>query len=305
MIEEQLTEDTRNWLDNVGVDVVEVVDRSWPDSDTRVSQLNLGNGHRVFMKQFTCSDKFNQEVNAYETWLSDVAALAPKMLFVDKAGLRFVMSDVGDCCCPWGKLSPDQQEALQFQAGRFLRTLHDIEFVDQGKLPIGNAILLRAQATQRRIVELQADSSRDTLEEAHVDEMTRVVANIEEIVPLLNRFKRVPCHRDFWKRNWIWSLNELQAVEEVSLHVIDFEHARPDLFVFDLMKNWSDCWLGNPQLEEAFWRGYGRLLDDDERLALHRCGALHAMQTILWAGEHQQTEFLTQGEALLAVARRA
>lgn len=302
MTELGLTAGTRNWLESVGVDVVEVVDRSWAGSDTRVVQLHHRNGGRSFLKQFKCLDKFTREINAYGNWLAGFDGRVPRLRFLDRQGLRFLMSDGGECCCSWEELPPDRQESLQYLAGGFLRTLHEVEFVDDDELRIGDAVLLRARATQRRIVERKALGLQDAFPCTSVEEVTRIVTDIEEIVPLLNRSKRVPCHRDFWKRNWIWSLGEDEATDEMRLSVIDFEHARPDLFVFDMMKNWSDAWLDSERQESAFWDGYGRTLEGDERLLLQRCGALHALQTILWASEHQQTEFLAQGKALMVAA---
>ncbi len=293
----------QSWLETIGIDVVEVFDRSWLDSDACVIQVNQRNGQRLFLKQFGCSDKFTREVGAYETWVSDFDSQVPRLVCVDKSRLRLLISDAGDCCS-WEHLSLGQQERVQACAGRFLRALHEVEFNDNDTLPIGDAILLRAQAIQQRVVELQAVYSQEVFEGTNAEEVNRIVAGIEEVSPLLNRFKRVPCHRDFWKRNWIWSFDKDGASDELSLRVIDFEHARPDLFVFDFMKNWSDCWLGSPQLEVAFWDGYERTLDADERLVLYRCGALHALQTIIWGIEHQQTEWLSQGKVLLAATKR-
>ncbi len=303
MVRERLSEDALRWLKSNGIDISEVIDMSWPSSGTFVSQVNQSDGERCFLKQFKCSDKFARAVNAYENWLVDFEVSVPRLISVDRPGLRFLMSDVGDCST-WENLSPDQQERIQFEAGKFLKKLHKVEFEDNDQTPLGEAVLRRAQATYKRMLELQAAGSQEYFGGTSVEEVANIVSGVEEVLPLLNLCKRVPCHRDFWRRNWIWPRNEGKTCDEVSFRVIDFEHARPDLFLFDMMKNWSDCWLESAGLESAFWDGYGRMLDDQERLLLHRCGALHAIQTILWANEHQQTELLSQGQALLAAINR-
>jgi hypothetical protein len=263
--------------------------------------VNQSNGVRLFLKQFKSSDKFMREVNAYESWLSGFDAYVPRLFAVDRPQMRFLISDVGDCCS-WEVLSLQQQERVQFCAGKFLRKFHEIEFEDKDEIPIGVAVLSRARAIQERFFKLRSIGALDAWGGPRGEEVTRVVSSIEEILPLLNRCKRVLCHRDFWKRNWIWQMSEKEASEAINFHVIDFEHARPDLFVFDMMKNWSDCWLSSACLESAFWNGYGRRMDDNERLLLYRCVALHALQTVLWAHEHQQKELLAQGQALITAA---
>ena len=149
-----------------------------------------------------------------------------------------LLTDIGGVCCDWRELSAGQQASLLYQAGEFLRALHDVPFVDDDSIAVGDAVLARARALQQRVGEVDVRSDH-----LSPDLMTRIVDHIGEVVPLLNQIDRVPCHRDFWRRNWIWTEAKGAEPEDVHLAVFDFEHARPDFFVFDFMKLWSDCWL--------------------------------------------------------------
>ncbi len=285
------------WLKVSGVRVVEVVDKGWEDSDSEVLRVTADDGRRFFLKQFASPRKFTQAVNAYSQWLDRFYGQVPQLVSANFEMRLLLLSDLGDCCCSWQALTPAQQTSLLFQAGVFLRRLHGTAVVEDDLMPAGDAVLVRAQSLGRKIEETTLDI---TLLPSTC--MVQVVREIEEISTTLNQIGRVPCHRDFWKRNWIWRNSEDHAGAGIQLGVFDFEHARPDVFLFDFMKLWAHCWLERPHLEQPFWDGYGRCLSDMERCFLRRCASIHAVQTIVWATEHSQDDFVAQGRSLLTAA---
>ena len=290
-----LDETTRQWLEDIGIHAVEVVDKSWPDSDSQVNRVTTKDGGAFYVKRFSSSVKYDQAAHAYQDWLVMFGGLVPRLVSANSQHRLLLLTDLGGICCDWQELSAAQQASLLYQAGKFLRSLHEIPFVDDDSMAVGDAVLARSRALQRRIGEVDVRSDH-----LSPDRMTGIVDIIGEVVPLLNQIKRVPCHRDFWRRNWIWTKANGGEPEGVHLSVIDFEHARPDLFVFDFMKLWSDCWLSDPQLEQPFWDGYGRRLTSQENTLLNTCAKLHAVQTMIWSAEHQYATFFAQGEQLLA-----
>ena len=290
-----LDETTRQWLEDIGIHAVEVVDKSWPDSDSQVNRVTTKDGGAFYVKRFSSSVKYDQTVHAYQNWLVNLEGLVPRLVSSHVEERLLLLTDIGGCFCQWLELSAAQQASLLCQAGKFLRALHEVPFDDDDSMAVGDAVLTRALALQRRLGEVDVRSDH-----LSPDRMTGIVDIIGEVVPLLNRIKRVPCHRDFWRRNWIWTKANGGEPEGVHLSVIDFEHARPDLFVFDFMKLWSDCWLSDPQLEQPFWDGYGRRLTSEENTLLNTCAKLHAVQTMIWSAEHQYATFFAQGEQLLA-----
>ena len=298
---ELLDKATQMWLRENGVRAAEVIEKSWPDSDSQVMRITTDDGKVFFLKRFQSAVKYSQAANAYQNWLASLEEVVPSLVSTNSQHRLLLLTDIGGCCCVWEELSPEQQSSLLRQAGRFLRATHDLPFVDDDSEAVGNAVLKRAYALQRRLRDGKTDS--DILS---CNLMTRVVENIEDVVAPLNQIKRVPCHRDFWRRNWVWTSagggQQSDVRSSVRLGVLDLEHARPDLFLFDFMKVWSDCWLDRPQLEQPFWDGYGRMLNDEERTLLKRCAAIHAAQTIVWGAEHKSSLFTAQGHRLLAAA---
>ncbi len=290
------------WLDAVGMPMQEVIDRGWSDSETQVSLLIDSFGDRHYLKQFQDKSKYRQETDAYRNWMAQFDSVVPALRLADEDNMRLLLSDLGECCCQWQELSTPWRQSLQFQAGQFLRKLHDLAFVDNDAMPLGKALLARTLAQQRAVTGPGWDPRLIS-----AAEVARVVVAMKDLMPLANQFRRVPCHRDFWHRNWIWTAEQngdavVGEPARVSLGVLDFEHARPDLFLFDFMKNWSQCWLDCPAQEEAFWDGYGRRLTDDEQRLLRLCAKLHAIQTLLWATRHHHVEFAEQGRRLLAAS---
>ena len=68
----------------------------------------------------------------------------------------------------------------------------------------------------------------------------------------------VPCHRDWQPRNWL-------VDDAGEPWAIDFEHARVGPWFEDVGRLWWREWQGRPDLAEAFFDGYGRRLDGDDR----------------------------------------
>jgi len=299
MRRELLDETARQWLDTIDIRAVEAVDKSWPESDSQVIRIKNHDGEAFFVKRFSSSVKYRQAVNAYQNCMVNLEGQVPRLVSNNSQERILLLTDIGGSDCSWEELSPAQRASLLRQAGRFLRVLHNTPFNDEDSMPVGDAVFARAQALQRKLVELKGSSdylSRDLV--------AGITDDVGRILPQLNQIKRVPCHRDFWKRNWIWKYSTGDRQGDVHLGVLDLEHARPDLFFFDVMKIWSDSWLAAPKLQQPFWHGYGRQMSEQERGLLKRCAAIHAAQTIIWGVEHQNDEFRTQGSRLLNAVTR-
>ena len=106
----------------------------------------------------------------------------------------------------------------------------------------------------------------------------------------------VLCHRDFGPRN---SLVDAQTGAWVG--IIDFEHTRRDVRVSDFARFYEGAFLTRPDLETAFWNGYGPWPDTAERFAaqLRLCRIVQALTQIKWARTHADDNFEAQGRAAL------
>ena len=87
----------------------------------------------------------------------------------------------------------------------------------------------------------------------------------------------------------------------LKFQVIDFEHSRPDFWLFDVEKLVTE--VGGTGLEAAFWQGYGALLTDAETRVLERYSALNALSTVVWAREHGDEAFEADGRRRLSDLR--
>lgn len=164
-------------------------------------------------------------------------------------------------------------------AGSWLQRLHTLAYIDRDPLPLEGALRQRLRhAAQRAAAVVPART------------VAWVVAKVAaaDLQPL----QRVPCHRDYTPRNWLWH-------PEQGLGVIDFEHAHPDLWWADVGRLSDEAWVTQPALEAAFWEGYGRTPSAQERQLGEAYRAMAALSTISWACAHADALFEAQGWAVL------
>ena len=104
---------------------------------------------------------------------------------------------------------------------------------------------------------------------------------------------RVACHRDFAPYNW------LVDVDGERVRVVDFEHARPDHWLVDLVKLQTSAWVEDPSLRKAFLDGYGRRLEPADEQRLELLCLLHGLVTTTWAHRHGDRELSAQGRQII------
>ena len=116
----------------------------------------------------------------------------------------------------------------------------------------------------------------------------------ENHYPFLQGKKRVPCHRDYTARNWLF---------DGALYVIDFEHCRPEYWLFDLEKLWSEVFLERPELKEVFLEGYGHKLTSEEEACMKAFAVFSAVTRIAWSLEQGENDYAVIGRKLLEVLK--
>jgi Ser/Thr protein kinase RdoA (MazF antagonist) len=260
--------------------VRKVTPRGWKHQETGVWELETEQG-RAFLKNHRQKEKFEQELRAYLGFVPRALKITPSLLAYDEAQQVMLFSAVP------GELVDDlleQQRPLNLlevytQAGQFLRSYHDVPFEDTAIPRLEDAFWQRSESWLKRA-------------EPHVDakDIDWVRGQVKEMLPALKTLKRVPCHRDYTGRNWLW---------HDKLYVIDFEHSRPDVWLFDLERLWSEVWPEKPELKEAFMAGYGkRFTADDESLSRGNA-ALTAVTRIVWSLEHDDQDYAEMGRQIL------
>ena len=262
-------------------DIASVRFCGWDHAESGVWELSTKK-ERVFLKRHRQTRKFEQELHAYQAWTPhlSLSPLTPRLLAHQRETQTLLLSAVPGELVERVKLSTREEGNLHHQAGTFLRRLHEVPFEDTDTLTLADALKKRLEAWAARAEGLVTPK-----------DIAWVRARVAEALPLLTSFTRVPCHRDYTARNWL--------VDGPTLYVIDFEHARPDLWLFDLERLWADVWPERPGLRAAFLDGYGRDLGEEEGV-LERYAALNALSTIVWARDHGDVAFEKQGWRRLA-----
>jgi len=254
-----------------------VGDRSWAHGEACVIEVRDAVGVRWFAKRHRRADKHRREVGAYRTWVPALGDRAPSVRAYDDALQALVLSSVpGEAGS--GEASEMDPE-IQHQAGRLLRRFHDVESLG----PWDDFAAEKLDEFER-----WAARADGLLEPRQLDFARGEVRGLGG----LGSPVRVPCHLDYEPRNWL--------VADGRVHVIDFERARPEIWINDLSRLYFGSWLARPDLCEAFLDGYGRAIGSDDRAVLLGCGALSAVSTVVWARAHGDAPFEEAGRRRLA-----
>ena len=280
-LEPSLTAFVQNQLGNaLHVDFV-----GWEHAESRVWKIDATDG-TFFLKAHRQPRKFQQELFAYENWVPHLPNLTPRLVAVHtKSPTALLMTSVPGTVAESKALTTNQRLDMHRDAGRFLKSMHDLPFVDND-ISAADAYQLRLESWIVR--------ARGHLEPDEIDWVTRQVT---DALPALTDLNRVPSHRDFTPRNWL-----IEGSGQI--HIIDFEHSRPDLWFLDIERLWSRQWLDHPECAAAFWEGYKRVPTEDELRLLAQCATLSALSTIVWAREHSDAAFELQGRRSLDRLRR-
>ena len=256
-----------------------VHDASWDHAESAVARLGADDGRRAYLKAHRQPRKFRQERAALEAWTPSLPATPTLLAAREGSPSALLMS-----ACPGARvdaLARPRATLLRVHeaAGAWLRRLHRLPYVDDAPLPLGEAVRTRLDGWSRRAADRLAP---ETLRWASTQIDDADLAGV----------RRVPCHRDFGPRNWLWDDAE-------GLCVIDFEHAQPDVWWVDVNRLVDEPWRADPGLEDAFWTGYGRRPDAHERKLGDVLRVLYAVGTVAWGAEHGDAPFEALGRAVL------
>jgi len=264
---------------NLGWSPSRVHDASWDHAESAVALLASDDGRRAVLKTHRQARKHRQERAALEAWAPSLPATPTLLAAREESPSALLMS-----ARPGERLDARERPRSTLlraheAAGAWLRRLHALPFVDGDPLPLADAVAARLDGWSRRAADHLAP------------ETLRWVATSVGEADFAGA-RRVPCHRDFGPRNWLWD-------DAAGLSVIDFEHARPDAWWVDVHRLVDDAWRTDPGLEDAFWLGYGRRPGADERRLGDALRLLYAVGTVAWGAEHGDAPFEAQGHAVL------
>jgi Ser/Thr protein kinase RdoA (MazF antagonist) len=207
----------------------------------------------VIIKIHRDLQRHQQETRAYRLWTSILRDQAPRLIAINAEPPAIAITAIpGQALSDLSLPAPAERDAYR-QAGALLRVLHaagphkqDPHFktflAERGRYWIERAGT-RFDAAERNDLE-------DRLER-----LTRLPVDT-----------LMPCHLDFMPRN-------LLRDDDGVMRLIDFEHARYDLPARDLVRLATRIWPPRPDLEDAFYVGYGQLVDLD-RIVIDCCVAI-------------------------------
>ena len=176
-------------------EVKKVTVRGWKHLETGVWELEAERG-RAFLKNHRQKAKFEQELSVFQNILPYALAVTPSLLAYDKAQRIMLLSAVP------GELVDDLTETHSFgdavfevyqQAGQFLRSYHDVPYKTGEELGVDDAVWQRAESWFKGAIPYVARADIDWFRD-----------QVIEMLPALKTQKRVPCHRDYTGRNWLW-----------------------------------------------------------------------------------------------------
>lgn len=224
-------------------------------------------------KSSVTSHHIDREIRAYLRMTGPLGAHAPTMLHYNKE-LRLVVSGFVPGVLAEG--SPyEVDEDVFFQAGELLRRFHTPAGVSNSYEP---AALNKIQEFLPRAAPLVHPALLEGLR-ALVDSHEPVEATL------------VATHGDYQPRNWI--------VDDGVVRVIDFGRAGYRPWVTDLSRIHHKYFITRPDLEAAFFMGYGRKINNSDRSSWRLENYLQCLGTIVWAHDAGDPGFEEEGRRML------
>jgi hypothetical protein len=251
-------------------------DLSWGQTDTVVLRVRTAGGEYVVKAGGPANHHILRELQAHDgatdVWVAE--GRAARLRFAD-AALRILVVDY----LP-GVLAGSTPAALDpdvhRQAGELLRQLHDEASVDGGVAEdAAMRSALRWLDAPHRIAPATVRRLRDALGAASVDPPPAV-----------------PTHGDWQPRNWL--------IDDGVVRVIDLGRFALRAAATDFARLAAQEWRADPDLERAFFEGYG----DDPRTPEHwRLVRLReAIATAAWAHQVGDEQFEEQGHRMIREA---
>lgn len=231
-------------------------------------------GKEYVVKKHADRDKHDREVHAYQRWTPALGPSAPQLVAADAQTLTIVTTALNGRSHP-GPLTT----AAHHHAGTLLRRFHDAE--PPRPLP-GYRDWLQDRA------DYWTARAKPFLSAADLGNASTHLAALQQTADPHG----VPCHLDFQPRNWLLSPN-------ADLYLVDFEHARTDLPLRDLVRLRFRIWPARPDLKDAFLNGYGRDLTGPDTETLQHLGALDALTATARGHQNHDNQLIRYGRSTL------
>ena len=243
-----------------------------------VARISARGGEEYVVKKHADRDKHDREVHAYQHWIPALGSSAPQLVAVDAQALIIVTTALDGRPYP-GPLTA----AAHHHAGAILRRFHDAE--PPRALP-GYRDWLQVRAAH------WTGRARPFISTADLGNASAHLAALQQATAP----DGVPCHLDFQPRNWLLG-------PDTDIYLVDFEHARTDLPLRDLVRLRFRAWPDRTDLKDAFLNGYGRDLTGSDTETLQHLGALDALTAIARGHQNHDMQLVQYGHSTLRQLR--
>lgn len=266
------TELLGRWLPDVRL----LADMSWKPADTVVLDAQSGRGRVVIKAAGPHNHHIGREITAYQRFTERLARTGhtPRLLHQDRAANILVLGYLQGSLVE-GSEAEFAADTYR-QAGRLARIFHD-----QGARADPDWDSAAITKSLRWL-----DHSHRI--EPHIVARLRTILTAHRARPAVV----VPTHGDWQPRNWL--------IGDGTVKVIDFGRFAWRPAVSDFCRLAAQQWLPAPELEAAFFDGYGgdpRDADEWRMCALHE-----AIGTAVWAYQVGDENFERQGHRMIAGA---
>ena len=243
-----------------------------------VARISARSGEEYVVKKHADRAKHDREVHANQHWTPALGSSAPQLVAADAQALTIVTTALNGRPYP-GLLTT----TAHHRAGTILRRFHDAEA--PRPLP-GYRDWLRDRAAY------WTGRARPFINAADLGNASAHLAALQQATAP----DGVPCHLDFQPRNWLLG-------PAADLYLVDFEHARADIALRDLVRLRFRVWPGRPDLKDAFLNGYGRDLTGSDTETLQQLGALDALTAIARGHQNHDIRLVQYGHSTLQQLR--
>lgn len=277
------------WAQSTVGQIRSVRDVSHERVNSRVWELTCSAG-RVFVKVAPNPTFFSRETRALREVTPGLEpGTAPLLLSADPQQLALLVSHVAGHPTKSLSLTPADQRGLHRKAGSWLRRFHG----GPGDLTADDHAAAASEVTRAATgAEQHLQRAGDLISPEERRTVRWHAAELGRTGPLPVGF----IHGDFQERNWLLE----PSLTGNGFGAVDLERARPHAVVADIVPLACCPWPDRPDLEEAFWDGYGRVLTDEEERALRCLSALDAASAIAWGVPNGDREIAERGRATLA-----
>ena len=280
---DDLKQQLRAWAERVVGPIAVVEDRS--RAFGRISlvwRLETVDGGEFYLKRHEGRLLYERELTALRDWLPRLPEGArqmavPMIATADEHEAMIFEAAPGEIV-EEAELTSEELQAAYQMAGAFAAALHALPGDGCGAAP----------GYEQKLLE-QIEGWFELYEgvEGLDEELRRFVLDAVSEGGAFRDAVLVPTHMDYSPRNWLLHRED----GALWLHVIDWERARPELWVQDVARMAEDHWHRDPALREAFFLGYGRQPSEIEARQLKLLSLANIVPTIGWARAREDHRF--------------